>query len=254
VAGPNDTTFETDVHIEGVGGKFTMDLYDAGQETPGIRYRNVRGFSLKNMDCIQNNDNQLQEAPSSRAVCISFLPMGQTPTNGVYPAPIDGLIENAHSFRSPYGWGLVQASGGENVHFENISSEGGVPLRLENHSVGWTPMKNITANDVTCKNGHDAVHWNPHGATHPGSFTITNVVADSCESAISIAGDGSYGPAASVDGVTVIPGSTAQFRDPAKTRYVGAWLIGDSQWCIDNRTTSYTIQLSKLNCGGLPNR
>src|SRR3712207_6921576 len=39
-----------------------------------FRSRNVRNFSLRNMICIQNNDNPTQQAPSSRRPCISFLP------------------------------------------------------------------------------------------------------------------------------------------------------------------------------------
>jgi Pectate lyase superfamily protein len=248
IDGPNDTTFANNIHIEGVGGTFNIDLSDAGQATAGIRYRNVRGFSLRNMVCIQNNDNPTQEAPSSRKPCISFLP---TTAGG---EPIDGELENIHSVRSPYGWGLTQVSGGENLRFFNISSEGGVPLRLENYSNNWTPMSNIVADGVTCKNGHDAVHMNPHGATHTGPITIKNVVADSCESALSIAGDGTYGPSTSIDGLTVIPGNTAQIRDPGSGGYVGTWIVGQSQWCVDDRTTSYNILLSNVNCGGLGNR
>jgi hypothetical protein len=242
------------VHIEGVGGTFTIDLYDAGSDTAGIRYRNVRNFSLRNMICIQNNDNPTQEDPSSRKPCISFLPQPAGPVNGVYNHAIDGVLENIHSRRSPYSWGLTQITGGENLRFFNISSEGGVPLRLENYSNNWTPMSNIVADGVTCKNGHDAVHMNPHGATHTGPITIKNVVADSCESALSIAGDGTYGPDTSIDGLTVIPGNTAQIRDPGPGGYVGAWIVGPSPWCVDARTTSYNILLSNVNCEGLGNR
>src|SRR5215203_2258070 len=254
VAGPNETTFVNNVHIEGVGGTFTIDLYDAGSDTAGIRYRNVRNFSLRNMICIQNNDNPTQEDPSSCKPCISFLPQPAGPVNGVYNHAIDGVLENIHSRRSPYGWGLMQITGGENLRFFNISSEGGVPLRLENYSNNWTPMSNIVADGVTCKNGHDAVHMNPHGATHTGPITIKNVVADSCESALSIAGDGTYGPSTSIDGLTVIPGNTAQIRDPDPGGYVGAWIVGPSRWCVDARTTSYNILLSNVNCEGLGNR
>src|SRR5215216_2140188 len=88
VAGPNETTFVNNVHIEGVGGTFNIDLYDAGGDTAGIRYRNVRNFSLRNMICIQNNDNPTQEDPSSRKPCISFLPQPAGPVNGVYNHPI----------------------------------------------------------------------------------------------------------------------------------------------------------------------
>ena len=112
VQGPDDTTFASNIHIEGVGGTFTMDLNDAGQDTAGIRYRNVRTFSLKNMICIQNNDNQEMLPPTSYKPCLSFLPINQTPTNGVYNHPIDGTIENVHSKKSPYGIGLTQITGG----------------------------------------------------------------------------------------------------------------------------------------------
>jgi Pectate lyase superfamily protein/Thrombospondin type 3 repeat len=254
VHGPNDTTFVNNVHIEGVGGTFNIDLSDAGSDTAGIRYRNVRNFSLRNMICIQNNDNPSQEDPSSRKPCISFLPQPAGPVNGVYNHPIDGVLENIHSIRSPYGWGLTQISGGENVRFFDISSEGGVPLRLENYSNNWTPMSNIVADGVTCKDGHDAVHMNPHGARH-GKVTIRNVVADSCESALSLKGDGSFGADSTITGVTVIPGNQAQLRDEATTGYVGAWVIGPSRWCIDNDDPlGYTISLLNVDCGDLSNR
>jgi hypothetical protein len=255
IQGPDDNTFRTNVHIEGVGGDFTMDTYDAGQKTGCMTFLNVKDFSLRHAVCIQNNDNPLQEDPSSRRPSLSFNPSNSTQrADGTYNQPTNGVIEDVHSLRSPYGWGLVQTTGGAHLDFMDISSEGGVPLRLENYSGGWTPMQDIYADGVTCKNGHDAVHWNPHGATHPGPFRVTNVTADSCESAISIAGDGTYGPSASVNGVTVIPGSTAQIRDPADTQYPGAWLVGDSKYCIDDRTNAYTVALSNFHCGGLPNR
>jgi len=257
VQGPNDTTFVNNVHIEGVDGNFTMDLYDAGQETGGIQYRNVRNFSLRNMVCIQNNDNPLQKAPSSRRPCVSFLPTPAGPVNGVYNHPIDGVLENVHSKGSPYGWGLTQLTGGENLRFLNISSEGGVPLRLESFRGNWTPIDNIFAEGVTCKNGHDAVHVNPHNATH-GTFSVQNVVADSCESAIRLANDadlaGSYAGGSTITGVTVIPGDRAQLRDDATTGYVGAWVAGPSRWCIDNDVPlGYTVGLSDVDCGGLSN-
>jgi hypothetical protein len=258
IEGPNDTTFRTNVHIEGVGGSFTMDLNDAGQETAGIRYRNVRNFSLRNMVCIQNNDNPSQEAPSSRRPCLAFLPTTQTPTSGVYNHPTDGEISDVHSKMSPYGWGLTQLTGGENLRFFDISSEGGVPLRLESYRNNWTPIDNVVADGVRCTNGHDAVHMNPHGAQHR-KVTIRNVVADSCESALSLKVDrvlgGSFGADSSITGVTVMPGNQAQLRDDVTTGYVGAWVRGPSRWCIDNNDPlGYTIGLSNVDCGGLPNR
>ena len=258
IGGPTDTTFRENVHIEGVGGNFTMDLNDAGQETSGIRYRNVRHFSLKNMVCRQNWDNHTQEAPSSRRTCLTFLPTTSTPTNGVYNHPTDGTFENIHSKESPYGWGLTQLTGGENLRFFNISSEGGVPLRLESYRGNWTPIDNIIADGVTCTNGHDAVHVNPHDGAH-GTITLRNIVANSCESALSLknesTGGGSFASDSTVSGVTVLPGNQAQLRDPSPGGYVGAWVIGGSKWSIDNdKPLGYTIGLSNVDDGGLSYR
>jgi len=252
--GPTDSTFAQNIHIEGVNGRFLMDLNDAGQETPAIRFSNVKNFSLRDANCKQNWDNHLQEPPSSRRPCLSFKPANQTKrADGTYNAPTYGVIENATSMQSPYGWGLAQLTGGSHLDFINIASRGGVPLRLENYSTGWTPMSDIYANGVTCTDGHDAIHMNPHGAKHPGPFEVHNVTVDSCESAISIGGDGSYGANASVDNVNVTAGSTAHVRDPADTQYVDAWLIGDSRFCIDDKTRAYSVKLTNVRCGGLPN-
>ena len=253
--GPDAGTFATDVHVEGVNGAFTMDLGDAGQDVAGFRIRNVAGFSVRHMLCIQNNDNPLQEAPSSRKPCLSFLPLQQTALpSGLYSAPYDGVLEDLHSTNSPYGWGLLQISGGQRIRISNVSSEGGSALRLENYSANWTPMWDITADGVGCQNGHDAVHTNPHGATHFGNIHVTNVVANSCESAVSIGGDGSYGPDVTIDGVTAIPGASAQNRDPARDLgYVGAWLIGPSMYCVSDRSVAYEVSVSNVNCA-LPSR
>jgi hypothetical protein len=253
--GPDAATFATDVHVEGVNGAFTMDLGDAGQDVAGFRIRNVAGFSVRHMLCVQNDDNPLQEAPSSRKPCLSFLPIQQTALpSGLYSAPYDGVLEDLHSTQSPYGWGLLQFSGGQRIRISNVSSEGGSALRLENYSANWTPMWDITADGVGCQNGHDAVHMNPHGATHFGNIHVTNVVANSCESAVSLGGEGSYGPDVTIDGVTAIPGASAQNRDPAMDQtYVGAWLIGPSTYCIDDRTLTSYVSVSNVNCA-LPSR
>jgi hypothetical protein len=253
--GPDAATFATDVHVEGVNGAFTMDLGDAGQDVAGFRIRNVAGFSVRHMLCVQNDDNPLQEAPSSRKPCLSFLPLQQTALpSGLYSAPYDGVLEDLHSTQSPYGWGLLQFSGGQRIRISDVSSEGGSALRLENYSANWTPMWDITADGVGCQNGHDAVHMNPHGATHLGNIHVTNVVANSCESAVSLGGEGSYGPDVTIDGVTAIPGASAQNRDPAMDQtYVGAWLIGPSMYCVSDRSVAYEVSVSNVNCA-LPSR
>jgi len=92
-----------------------------------------------------------------------------------------------------------------------------------------------------------------------GKVTIRNVVADSCESALSLKVDrvlgGSFGADSPITGVTVMPGNQAQLRDDVTTGRVGAWVIGPSRWCIDNEDLlGYTIGLSNVDCGDLSNR
>lgn len=256
VQGTQNQSFARDVHIQGVGGRFLMDLNDAGQDTGAIRYRSVIGFSLKNMICKQNWDNRSQGPPSSRKPCISALPMDDTKLNGEFEHPINGTFENVHSTQSPYGWGLVQLSGGKDLSFNNISSQGGSTLRLESFENNWTPMANITADGVTCTDGHNPVHVNPHNGTH-GTFRIKNVVADSCEQAIRLGNDanltGSFANDSTIDGVRVIPGSRAQLRDPGDRGYVGAWIIGDSKRCTQTDSPlGYGVTLSNMDCGGTP--
>ena len=251
--GSTNTTWAENIHIVGVNGTFDLDTQDAGQETAGIALANVRHYSVKNMVCIQNNSNTTQEAPSSRRPCLSFVASQSAPVNGVYQHPTDGVHKNLSSLRSPYGWGLIQTTGGQDLTFTNISGEGGSVLRLENYSTNWTPMKNITANGVTCQSGHTAVQMNPHGATHAGNIRISGVTANSCESGVRMAGDGTYGPGVTIDGLAMNGGTTALVRDPADTTYVGAWLIGPSRWCIDDQA-SYPVAITNADCGGLPNR
>jgi hypothetical protein len=65
------------------------------------------------------------------------------------------------------------------MQLANISSEGSVPLRVKSFKSNATPMDNIIADGVTCKNGRDAVHMNPYGTNHE-TITVRNVTVDSC--------------------------------------------------------------------------
>ena len=60
------------------------------------------------------------------------------------------------------------------MQLANISSEGSVPLRVKSFKSNSTPMDNIIAGSVTCKNGRDEVHMNPHG-TNYGTITVRSV-------------------------------------------------------------------------------
>lgn len=248
----SQTVFSHNNSIQGVGGKFHLDLSDANDGSTGMRLRNVENFQIKNMDCTLRNSNP-NVTGNVNNVCIGFLSWSSTPVNGVYQAPKNGLIENAHTFDAGYGWGLTQFNGGQDITLKDISSEGGVTLRLENYKQNVTPMRNIVADGVTCTDGHAAVMFNPHGFTHPGPFTITNVTANSCEEGVQVGGNatdgGSYGLDASVDGLSVVPGNTAQVHSAGLP--LGAWVEGPSRYCVQDFAPTYNIPVTNKSCGGL---
>ena len=258
VQGPNDTTFAENVNIQGVNGRFTLDLSDAHpQESTGFRFRNVKHFSLKNMDCRSNNSNTSGGPPTILRPCLTTLPLDTSRLpSGEYKAPYDGLFQNLHETQGAYGWGLTQISGGQDLTFKDISSDGGVALRLESFEATWTPIDDLYANDVTCTNGHEAVLLNPHNAIH-GDFHITDVNANACEAAISVQANpanGSYGPGSTIDDVTVVAGNTAQVRDTSGP-LVGSWTIGPARYCLDlEQGVNYAdnLTITNLSCAGLP--
>ena len=255
--GVANTSFVQNIHVYGVNGKFTLDLRDAPQDTTGFRLRSVKNFSIKNMDEIgRDNDPSGAVDPNGSILkpVISFLPMDRTPLNGEYEHPHNGVIENITATHQAYGWGLSQLTGAEDVHFQDIRSTGGVALRLENFENNSTTIDDVTADDVTCISGHNAVNMNPHNAVN-GDVHITDVTADSCWQGINLADDpafpnAGFDAASTIDRATVIAGNTAQVpvsRD--------GWTAAPSEWCVDSDPDLvYSVHITNLSCGRLPSR
>jgi polygalacturonase len=256
--GVADTSFAHDIDVYGVDGRFTVDVQDAGSDTTPFRLRSVKNFSIKHVDFLNNNSNNGAVSPDTLKPDISFLPMDSTKLNGEWEHPIGGTIEDAHAYHAAFGWGLTQLTGAQNIHFQDISSEGGVALRLENYQSNITTVDGVTADNVTCTNGHNAVSLNPHNADN-GEVHVTGVKANSCWQAISVADDpaypnGNFDATSTIDGVTVTPATTAQVRDFSGLK-VGSWTTGNSAYCVDaDANLTYTLSITNLSCGGLPNR
>jgi Bacterial Ig-like domain len=248
--GVANTSFVQNIHVYGVNGSFTMDLSDAPQDTTGLRLRSVKNFSIKNMDEIGRADPS--SANSVLKPVISFLPMDTTPLNGEYEHPHNGVIENVSAVNQAFGWGATQLTGAEDVHFQDISSEGGVALRLENFEAKATTIDDVTADNIICVNGHNAVNMNPHNADN-GDVHITDVTANSCWQGINLADDPAFPNAnfdspSTIDRTTVIAGNNAQH--PASG---DGWTVGPSEWCVDSDVgLVYSVQITNLDCGGLP--
>jgi hypothetical protein len=254
--GVADTDFAQNIDIYGVGGRPLIDVSTENTNSSGFRVRSVKNFSIKNFDIHANNSNPASEPPTTLRPGVSFLPVGQTKIGTEWQHAHNGLIENVHGSGYGKGWGITQLTGAEDVHFENISSEGGIALRLENFEGSATTIDDVTADGVTCLNGSAAVSMQPHNADD-GNVQVENVTANSCGDGISVFDDdvfpsGNFDPS-TINNVDVNPGSTAQVRDFSEPS-TGAWLVRDSEWCVDTeRDLNYPMPtITNIDCGGLP--
>jgi len=99
-----------------------------------------------------------------------------------------------------------------------------------------------------------------HAATHAADSNapdvhISGVTAKSCEVGVRVAGDlrsssGGNFTGATVSGVTVTGGSTAQVRDPKVTNPAqGAWVIGRSSGCVNvDSRAHYAVKVTNVSC------
>jgi hypothetical protein len=255
VTGTQNTNFAQNVYFRGKGGLATFDLYDSGGEATPFQLRSVKNFSIENFQFFNRNDASTTMAtPNVIRPDIIFLPRDGTQLNGEWEHAKNGLIANVHAYDSTLGWGLTQLTGAEDVHFENVSSEGGVALRLENFVSNTTIVDDITADGVTCNSGKNAVQMNPHNADN-GDVAIENVTANSCNAGIRLSADPDFPSgnfdASTIDTVDVNDGTTAQNPSGAD-----GWQVGDAQYCVDRSNTfTWTAPtITNMSCAtGLTN-
>jgi hypothetical protein len=80
-------------------------------------------------------------------------------------------LENASAWHVPAGYGLTEVNAGDQLHFADIFSQGGVTLRLEtNPSKSNEGIDSVEATGVSGRRGLEAVNLSAH------SLSITNVV------------------------------------------------------------------------------
>jgi hypothetical protein len=141
---------------------------------------------------------------------------GNTPLN-----PNGGRIINVTSVGSIWGYGLVQLQSGENLHFENLDGTGGVALRLETgYGAPGAYVGNITARNITCRDGHAAFMSEPHTQVN-GAFAVQDLWSYGCFMTAETNGgytqDGKppgYFAASTIHGATAYYGTSAQkFKD-----------------------------------------
>jgi len=102
-----------------------------------------------------------------------------------------GTIRNIVSTGNSPGFGLYQGFGGSDIVCQNLDGTGGYTLRLEQNAQesqrGFqSPLNNINASNITCRNGRAAVFINPALFTNGGQITADNITAISCGWAVEI--------------------------------------------------------------------
>ncbi|CAZ96032.1 iota-carrageenase [Zobellia galactanivorans] len=125
----------------------------------------------------------------------STVNLGLSKRNGVWAGSKNGLVKNISVINAHGGYGAVQTRVAHKVFFKNISSQGGgATLRIETDgretSGNQAPqniarVSEISAYNISCKNGNSAVMIQPWGAKN-GWFDIQKVRATSCMAAVRI--------------------------------------------------------------------
>ena len=97
----------------------------------GFTVKNVRHFEISNVQGVLSNSATSGLPPSSQAALITFHSTPASRLGATLYHPVDGLIKNVSVTNAPYGYGTTQVTAGEDLDFENISSTGGIALRME---------------------------------------------------------------------------------------------------------------------------
>ncbi|MCW2118804.1 T9SS type A sorting domain-containing protein [Flavobacterium sp. 7A] len=172
----NDEPLVENWSITGVGGRFTIDLTQT--ENPEVfvfTVNNVKNFKLSDFNILDKKTE------------YSNIAIGPAKYKGTWCFPENGVVENCDANDCDYGYGLMQMQAGKHIYFNNISSTGGIPLRLES---GWNAIQgtiaridDIYARNVRCYNGQSAVFLSPH-TMKQGVVDIRNITTVACEWAV----------------------------------------------------------------------
>lgn len=160
------------VSIVGKGSGFTFDLRTGGELESAIRVGDVSNFNLANFRI------------KDRQTLRSSIAFTMNNRNDKYYWGRNGIVEHVHQENADIGYGLIQIHALTNVFFDDISTEGGVALRIEPdtpmiRASGRGGARKIVARNVGCSDGLAAVMLIPH-VTQNGSLTVNGIQSDSC--------------------------------------------------------------------------
>ncbi|NJB83667.1 hypothetical protein [Wenyingzhuangia aestuarii] len=267
------TEYIENVSIRGVGGAFTIDYHNlkSKDRQRAIIVSMAKNFLIENM-IVKDNYT---------VYCgITLSPSGEKVKdvkNWEVSRPTFGTIRNITHFRGSPGYGLVQCHGAQNVHYENLYSEGGVTFRLEvganNKNVG---VYDLTAKNIINKNGRCAVMLGPHSAKN-GIIKVDGVTSISSTYAVKV-GDGHVKSGApdqtpgyfhddsSITNIHAIYGKSAQIKRSSFTDYPSIeayyndlkvfsdykFFEGPSIGAVENSALSFHVNISNITMEGFP--
>ncbi|MEL0636164.1 hypothetical protein V6259_05195 [Marinomonas sp. TI.3.20] len=180
----------SNVSIQGVGGRFHVELPAYKPGVMVFQINAVKNFYIANVSI---TDSQTKFAS------LSMGPGRQKTSGPNWPtvpknlrlspnAPRDGVVENIDQTHASAGYGIVQVQAGEHLLFRNLSTEGGVALRVETGEKAMNDAQvggvdQIYGRDLTCRNGFATLMLQPH-SMHDGTVDVDGVTSKGCEFAV----------------------------------------------------------------------
>jgi hypothetical protein len=143
-------------------------------------------------------------------------------------------LSNALGRAQPAGYGLTEVNNGSSLTFTNLTSYGGVTLRLETNPCKTTQgVSDVTASGITGVDGLEAVDLSARNLAVT-NVRVTNVHSTSDARGVHITNaggvceNGGGTVSGSVTGGCIVGGSTAQLISGNDT-----WTVGESITAID---------------------
>eukprot|EP00035_Acanthoeca_spectabilis_P016300 m.329757 g.329757 ORF g.329757 m.329757 type:complete len:447 (-) comp16511_c1_seq11:798-2138(-) len=223
-----------------IDASFTVDISKPTMAPWNVRYMgDVSDFTLANV-LIKMADPRLDPSISIVASKSGIEFVNHNTLN-----PRRGLVANITSTGGAFGYGMIQTQSVQDTRFENLNGQGGSTLRLET-GVGLPGafVGNITARNVTCRDGWNAAYILPHQQVN-GRLTLENFKSFGCLTTVDIGGGyldpnrhpgshpGSYSNDSTLDGVLAVYGEHAQAGNlsgvPSCTLCHKGWATG-GQW------------------------
>ncbi|TPN82435.1 T9SS type A sorting domain-containing protein [Aquimarina algicola] len=155
---------------------------------------NIKAFLLENVtNFMISNIKILAKFPVSSGITLSSPPTNlkiadrfRAPIFNKFPTK--GVLQNIEMQGANSGYGLIQVQGAKSILFKNLTSTGGIALRLENG--GSTPagsnfstISELYAENINCIKGNFAVLLAPH-IKNNGRVQLRNINANDCSFAI----------------------------------------------------------------------